>query len=276
MSAFRIDVYGVSGVRENGHTNNIARVQISTRANCVGGLSFTIPTVEYVNVGMGARKWYYLYHRRLGFVGRFRHLDQDFDENAETVTIKCEDALASLIDVSLDFNMSSVSSAVSTELNRVLGRAGWTATLANDADEYSDVSLDYQGINAFQALNSLCQMQRGFFALSGATSIKFGRWTDALRDSSAYTLITNAATSIRKSTASLSDHCRGCNNGNLIFGLSSTILKISAPICIQICIQMIKYQYAKFAAPPRFTRHSIPHKYGAQCYFSNRIRPKQA
>lgn len=193
MSAFRIDVYGVSGVRENGHTNNIARVQISTRANCVGSLSFTMPTVEYVNVGMGARKWYYLYHRRLGFVGRFRHLDQDFDENAEMVTIKCEDALASLIDVSLDFNMASVSNSVSTELNRVLGRAGWTATLANDADEYSDVSLDYQGINAFQALDSLRQMQRGFFALSGATSIKFGRWTDALRDSSPYTLITNAA-----------------------------------------------------------------------------------
>jgi hypothetical protein len=193
MSAFRIDVYNANGVRENGRTNNIARVQVGTRANCVGALSFTIPTVEYVNIGMAARKWYYLYHKRLGFLGRFRHLDQDFDENAETVVIKCEDALASLIDVSLDFNMASVSNSVSAELNRVLGRAGWTATLANNSAEYSSVSLDYQGINAFQALDSLRQMQRGFFTLSGATSVKFGRWTDALRDSSAYTLITNAA-----------------------------------------------------------------------------------
>jgi len=193
MSAFRIDVYSAADVRENGHTNRIASVKVSTRANSVGDLSFIMPTAEYIDIGMGARKWYYLYHKRLGFVGRFRHLDQDFDENAETVSVTCEDALASLIDVSLDFNMSSVSSGVLAELNRVLGRAGWTTTLANDSSEYTDISLDYQGINAFQALDSLRQMQRGFFALSGATSIRFGRWTDALRDSSSYTLITNSA-----------------------------------------------------------------------------------
>jgi len=94
----------------------------------VCALSFFVAIDGLHHAGMGSRKWYHLYHLRLGFIGRFRHLGEDFDENAETVSVACEDALASLIDVSIDFNMSSVSSAVSAELNRVLGRAGWTAT----------------------------------------------------------------------------------------------------------------------------------------------------
>lgn len=192
--AFRVDIYSVGNVKTNGTTSAISQVKINRRASRVGALSFVVPTLEYINAGMGSRKWYHLYHLRLGFIGRFRHLGEDFDENAETVSVACEDALASLIDVSIDFNMSSVSSAVSAELNRVLGRAGWTATLANSTGEYFDISLDYQGINIMQSLDSLRQMQRGFFALSGASSVRFGRWTDALRDSSAYTLITNAAT----------------------------------------------------------------------------------
>jgi hypothetical protein len=112
MSAFRIDVYSVGNTKTNGMTTSISQVRYSIKASKVGALSFVVPTLEYINSGMGSRRWYYLYHRRFGLIGRFRHLSEDFDENAETVTVTCEDALASLIDVSLDFNMSSVSSAI--------------------------------------------------------------------------------------------------------------------------------------------------------------------
>ena len=107
-----IDVYSANKVRENGHTSLIGNVSFTARENQIGDLSFVVPTAEYNRIEMSDRKWYYLYHSQMGFIGRFRQLEHTISEDEQETSVKCEDALGELVDVSLDFGMAASEEAV--------------------------------------------------------------------------------------------------------------------------------------------------------------------
>lgn len=197
--SFRIDVYTAGGVRTNGTAIAVSGVSYVQRVNAIGEISFEIPAVVALANGFSARKKYRVYHEEYGEIGYFRQANSTLNEDDATLTITAQNALADLDEVTVGNNYQFSGVPLETAVSAIVARAGaWTATYPNDSNEYYEVSRRFMGDTVFRALSLVAEDERGWFALNGNNSIKFGRWTNGYKNSApiAATLV-NIAKSTR-------------------------------------------------------------------------------
>ena len=180
MSAFRLDIYNAAGAKLNTITQ-ISGVGITSRANRLGELRFTVPQLVALDRGVGRGKVYKLYSAIDGYLGEFYHSTDSTNENGDVLSVTCHDQLVQLTRKTVGFNWKFNGETMPSAMGRIASRfgGGWSVATDHSSSDFYNISYESSGESFFSLLEVMRRTQSGWFALGSDKQIKYGRWLDS-------------------------------------------------------------------------------------------------